>query len=44
MLLISVLTNRTYRHLFAAQIIALIGAGMMTVALAVTNFMSERTL
>lgn len=28
-----VLANRTYRHLFAAQVIALIGTGMATVAL-----------
>jgi len=31
--MLSVLANRTYRHLFAAQVIALIGTGMMTVAL-----------
>jgi H+ antiporter protein len=31
--MLSVLANRTYRHLFAAQAIALIGTGMMTVAL-----------
>ena len=31
--MLSVLANRTYRHLFAAQVIALIGAGLMTVAL-----------
>ncbi|MFV0473630.1 MAG: MFS transporter [Pikeienuella sp.] len=29
----SILRNRSYRHLFAAQAIALIGAGLMTVAL-----------
>ncbi|MDY6955753.1 MAG: MFS transporter [Pseudomonadota bacterium] len=29
----SVLHNRTYRHLFAAQVIALLGTGLMTVAL-----------
>jgi MFS family permease len=30
---LSPLTNRTYRHLFAAQVIALIGTGLLTVAL-----------
>jgi H+ antiporter protein len=31
--LLAILANRTYRHLFAAQIIALIGTGLATVAL-----------
>src|SRR6266700_1907419 len=31
--MLSLLANRTYRHLLAAQVIALIGTGMMTVAL-----------
>ncbi len=31
--MLSVLKNRTYRHLFAAQVIALVGTGLMTVAL-----------
>src|SRR6266436_2021207 len=31
--MLSVLANRTYRHLFCAQVIALVGTGMMTVAL-----------
>lgn len=31
--MLSVLYNRTYRHLFAAQVIALIGTGLATVAL-----------
>lgn len=31
--MLSVLSNRTYRHLFAAQVIALIGTGLATVAL-----------
>ncbi len=31
--MLSPLTNRTYRHLFAAQVIALIGTGLLTVAL-----------
>ena len=31
--LLSVLANRTYRHLFAAQVIALVGTGLLTVAL-----------
>jgi len=36
--MLSVLTNRTYRHLFAAQVIALIGTGMMTIALGLLAF------
>ena len=36
--MLSVLTDRTYRHLFAAQVIALIGTGMMTVALGLLAF------
>lgn len=36
--MLSVLTNRTYRHLFSAQVIALIGTGMMTVALGLLAF------
>lgn len=31
--MLSVLANRTYRHLFAAQVIALVGTGLLTVAL-----------
>ncbi|MEW1636821.1 MFS transporter [Streptomyces sp. NPDC093801] len=31
--MLSVLRNRTYRHLFAAQVIALVGTGLATVAL-----------
>lgn len=31
--MLSILANRTYRHLFAAQVIALIGTGLLTVAL-----------
>ncbi|WP_281277309.1 hypothetical protein [Hankyongella ginsenosidimutans] len=31
--MLSVLANRTYRHLFLAQVIALIGTGLATVAL-----------
>lgn len=34
----TVLANRTYRHLFAAQIIALFGTGLMTVALALLAY------
>jgi MFS family permease len=34
----SVLANRTYRHLFAAQVIALLGTGLATVALALLAF------
>ncbi|GHC37666.1 MFS transporter [Gemmobacter nanjingensis] len=31
--MLAILANRTYRHLFSAQVIALIGTGLMTVAL-----------
>ena len=31
--MLTVLENRTYRHLFAAQVIALLGTGLLTVAL-----------
>ena len=31
--MLAVLANSTYRHLFAAQVIALIGTGLATVAL-----------
>ena len=36
--MISVLANRTYRHLLGAQIIALIGTGLATVALGLLAF------
>ncbi|QDM19113.1 MFS transporter [Tardiphaga sp. vice352] len=36
--MLSVMANRTYRHLFAAQVIALIGTGMMTVSLGLLAF------
>ena len=36
--MLSVLANRTCRHLFAAQVIALIVTGMMTVALGLLAF------
>lgn len=36
--MLGVLTNRTYRHLFAAQVIALIGTGLATVALGLLAF------
>ncbi len=36
--MLSVLANRTYRHLFGAQVIALVGTGLMTVALALLAF------
>jgi H+ antiporter protein len=36
--MLSVLANRTYRHLFAAQVIALIGTGLMTIALGLLAF------
>ncbi|WP_434056132.1 MAG: MFS transporter [Roseibium sp.] len=34
----TVLANRTYRHLFTAQVIALFGTGLMTVALALLAY------
>ncbi|MDK1472272.1 MFS transporter [Streptomyces sp. 549] len=36
--MLSVLRNRTYRHLFAAQVIALVGTGLATVALSLLAF------
>lgn len=36
--MLAILANRTYRHLFGAQVIALIGTGMMTVALGLLAF------
>lgn len=36
--LFSVLSNRVYRHLFAAQVIALLGTGLATVALALLAY------
>ena len=36
--MLSVLKDRTYRHLFAAQALALIGTGLMTVALGLLAF------
>jgi len=36
--MLSVLANRTYRHLFLAQIIALIGTGLATVALSLLAY------
>src|SRR5258705_12670748 len=36
--MLAVLAKRTYRHMFAAQVIALIGTGMMTVALGLLGF------
>src|SRR5215210_1344060 len=36
--MLSVLSNRTYRHLFAAQLIALLGTGLATVALGLLAF------
>jgi hypothetical protein len=31
--MLAVLAHRTYRHLFGAQVIALVGTGLLTVAL-----------
>lgn len=36
--MLAILANRTYRHLFAAQVIALTGTGLMTVALALLAY------
>lgn len=36
--MLNVLKNRTYRHLFAAQVVALIGTGLATVALGLLAF------
>lgn len=36
--MLSVLANRTYRHLFLAQVVALVGTGMATVALGLLAF------
>jgi len=36
--MLSVLKNRTYRHLFLAQVIALVGTGLATVALGLLAF------
>ena len=36
--MLAILGNRTYRHLFAAQAIALLGPGLATVALALLAF------
>lgn len=36
--MLSVLSNRTYRHLFLAQVVALLGTGMATVALGLLAF------
>ena len=37
-MMLYILKNRTYRHLFAAQIIALLGTGLATVALSLLAF------
>lgn len=42
--MISVLANRTYRHLLSAQIIALIGTGLATVALGATRGMKQEDI
>ena len=36
--MLAILANRTYRHLFAAQVVALAGTGLMTVALALLAY------
>src|SRR5829696_4141246 len=37
-MMLAVLANRTYRHLFSAQVIALVGTGLLTVALGLLAF------
>eukprot|EP01038_Epipyxis_sp_PR26KG_P001456 gene1456-2044_t len=37
-LMLKILANRTYRHLFLAQVIALVGTGLATVALGLLAF------
>jgi hypothetical protein len=36
--MLKILANRTYRHLFLAQVIALVGTGLATVALGLLAF------
>lgn len=36
--MLNVLADRTYRHLFCAQVIALTGTGLLTVALGLLAF------
>ena len=36
--MLSILKNRTYRHLFAAQLIAVMGTGLATIALALLAY------
>ena len=36
--MLGILTDRTYRHLFLAQLVALIGTGLLTVALGLLAF------
>lgn len=37
-MMMAILENRTYRHLFLAQVVALIGTGLATVALGLVAF------
>jgi hypothetical protein len=36
--MLEILANRTYRHLFLAQVIALVGTGLATVALSLLAY------
>src|SRR3954471_5270554 len=36
--MLNVLANTTYRHLFSAQVIALVGTGLLTVALGLLSY------
>jgi hypothetical protein len=36
--MLAILKNRTYRHLFLAQVIALVGTGLLTIALGLLAF------
>ena len=42
--MLAILANRTYRHLLAAQVVALVGTGLMTVALALLAYGSPATM
>jgi hypothetical protein len=41
--MLAVLANRTYRHLFLAQIVSLVGTGLATVALGCSPSISRTT-
>ena len=41
--MLSVLADRTYRHLFVAQVVALIGTGLATIALGLLGWCLVRS-